>query len=117
MEILSTFVEKVLDFTVVPVGRQMGYVLFYSSNIKGLKKEAEKLNAARKDMESKIDVARNNNEEIKEIVRVWMCEVEEITAKGQKFFEEESKVNTGCSLRSVAESIQFSVSHGLLNIA
>ena len=110
MEILSTFVEKVWDFTVVPVGRQLGYVVFYSSNIRELKKDVEKLDAARKDMESKVDAARRNNKEIKETVKHWMREVDEITAKGQKFLEKESHANTGCSLRSVAESVQFSVS-------
>ena len=82
-------------------------MLSYSDNIKGLKKEAEKLDAARTDIQRKVDAARNNNEEIQKTVQLWMRDVDEITAKKEKLFEKESQASAGCSLRSVAKSIQL----------
>ena len=60
MDFLNTFVGKVLDFTLVPVGRHFGYVLFYGSNIKELEKEAKELKPAREDVERLVCTARNN---------------------------------------------------------
>ena len=97
MEFLVALVGEVVKFTVKPVGRQFGYVLFYRSNIRRLQESVESLRNTRKDVDVWVLSARSNNEEITYRMKEWMDKVDEITKQVERFCEEGSQANTGRS--------------------
>uniref|UniRef100_A0A2N9J2K6 Uncharacterized protein n=1 Tax=Fagus sylvatica TaxID=28930 RepID=A0A2N9J2K6_FAGSY len=100
MEIVTTpfqvIFEKIVDYTIGVVARQMGYLICYRSNVDNLKTEVSELKDARKSVDDKVKAARNNVEEIEANVLRWLTSVEEITTEVQKFFEEEGQTKLKC---------------------
>jgi hypothetical protein len=68
MEIVTTpfqvIFEKIVDYTIGVVARQMGYLICYRSNVDNLKTEVNELKDARQSVDDKVKAARNNVEEI-----------------------------------------------------
>ncbi|KAI4357315.1 hypothetical protein L6164_001272 [Bauhinia variegata] len=100
MEFLSLAVGKLLDSTVAPLARQMGYMISYSSNVKELKKEAEALRHTREHVQHRVDAALRNGEMIEEDVRKWLEEVDDIALKAHELNNDERHAKTGWSSRS-----------------
>ncbi|KAI4313429.1 hypothetical protein L6164_026412 [Bauhinia variegata] len=100
MESLSLVIEKLLDYTVAPITRQVGYVLFYPSNVKELKEAAEALHGTRERVQHEVDAAVRNGELIEGDVKKWLEEVDEITLKFYGLNNDERHAKTGCSARS-----------------
>uniref|UniRef100_A0A2N9HUN1 NB-ARC domain-containing protein n=1 Tax=Fagus sylvatica TaxID=28930 RepID=A0A2N9HUN1_FAGSY len=100
MEIVTTpfqvIFEKIVDYTIGVVARQMGYLICYRSNVDNLKTEVNELKDARQSVDDKVKAARNNVEEIEANVLRWLTSVEEITTEVQKFFEEEGQTKLKC---------------------
>jgi Leucine-rich repeat (LRR) protein len=89
MEILIAIAGKVVDYTARPVGRWLCYSFHYSSNIESMKKQLEKLRAARDRMQHSVDAAIRNGEEIQDDVKNWLKEADEIIEFDMKDFEGE----------------------------
>uniref|UniRef100_A0A2N9H8P4 NB-ARC domain-containing protein n=1 Tax=Fagus sylvatica TaxID=28930 RepID=A0A2N9H8P4_FAGSY len=100
MEIVTTpfqvIFEKIVDYTIGVVARQMGYLICYRSNVDNLKTQVNELKDARQSVEDKVKVATNNVEEIEANVLKWLTCVEEITTEVHKFFEEEGQAKLKC---------------------
>ncbi|XP_030959735.1 probable disease resistance protein At4g27220 [Quercus lobata] len=100
MEILTAsfqvIFEKIVDYTIGAVGRQMGYLICYKKNVDNLRSEVVDLKVAKNSVQQKVEAAQKNVEEIEDEVQGWLTSVEEITIKAQKFFEEEGQVKLKC---------------------
>ncbi|XP_050277819.1 disease resistance protein At4g27190-like [Quercus robur] len=100
MEILTAsfqvIFERIVDYTIGAVGRQMGYLICYKKNVDNLRSEVVDLKVAKNAVQQKVDAAQKNVEEIEVEVQGWLTSVEEITVKAQKFFEEEGQVKLKC---------------------
>uniref|UniRef100_A0A2N9I207 Uncharacterized protein n=1 Tax=Fagus sylvatica TaxID=28930 RepID=A0A2N9I207_FAGSY len=100
MEIVTTpfqvIFEKIVDYTIGVVARQMGYLICYRSNVDNLKTQVNELKDARQSVEDKVKAATNNVEEIEANVLKWLTCVEEITTEVHKFFEEEGQAKLKC---------------------
>ena len=100
MEIVTTpfqvIFEKIVDYTIGVVARQMGYLICYRTNVDNLKTDVNELKDARQSVDDKVKAARNNVEEIEANVSRWLTSVEEITTEVHKFFEEEGQTKLKC---------------------
>nr|TKS14867.1 putative disease resistance protein [Populus alba] len=90
MEILISIVAKVAELLVVPIKRQIGYVLDCNTNIQNLKNEVEKLTDAKTRMIHSIEEARRNGEEIEAEVLNWLGSVDGVIEGGGGVVGDES---------------------------
>ncbi|KAI4356280.1 hypothetical protein L6164_000313 [Bauhinia variegata] len=101
MEFLAVAVDKLWNYTVVPVARQVGYVIFYHSNVNELRMEVAQLQLARERVQHKIETAENNGERIEGDVLDWMKQVDEMVPKADDLSNDERHASTACSGRSI----------------
>ncbi|XP_073265336.1 uncharacterized protein [Populus alba] len=90
MEVLISIVAKVAELLVVPIKRQIGYVLDCNTNIQNLKNEVEKLTDAKTRVIHSIEEARRNGEEIEAEVLNWMRSVDGVIEGGGGVVGDES---------------------------
>ncbi|XP_034926484.1 probable disease resistance protein At4g27220 [Populus alba] len=90
MEILISIVAKVAELLVVPIKRQIGYVLDCNTNIQNLKNEVEKLTDAKTRVIHSIEEARRNGEEIEAEVLNWLGSVDGVIEGGGGVVGDES---------------------------
>ncbi|KAJ7942931.1 Disease resistance protein [Quillaja saponaria] len=97
MEVVSAITVKLVEYAVLPIGRQLGYLFCYSSNVSNLTRKAKELQEAKESLEHSVDAARNNGEEIESSVLSWLREVNEISGKVEKFQGDAGQARTGCT--------------------
>ncbi|KAJ7942921.1 Disease resistance protein [Quillaja saponaria] len=85
MEVAITIVAKVAEYTISPIGRQLGYLFCYKSNLNELSKKFEKLEEVKESVQHLVDAARNNGEEIERGVLNWLRTVNEISEEVKDF--------------------------------
>ncbi|KAI4313402.1 hypothetical protein L6164_026387 [Bauhinia variegata] len=100
MECLTMVGEKILEYTLDPMARQVGYLIFYNSNVKELKEKAETLQHARESVQQRVDAAYRNGDEIYNGVRTWLEKVDEMAIKVEGHIQDDHHKKTGCSSRS-----------------
>ncbi|KAI4354244.1 hypothetical protein L6164_003130 [Bauhinia variegata] len=91
MEIVSKIVEKLLDYTLIPVTRLVGYVISYTDNVSELKKQAKRLLGERETLQHRVDATRRNVEVIENRVKDWLCEVMENASKAKILLDDYDK--------------------------
>ncbi|KAF8038991.1 hypothetical protein BT93_B1516 [Corymbia citriodora subsp. variegata] len=64
--------SKLGEYLIAPIGRQLGYVLFYKSYIKDLKNEVKELETARQRVQRAVDEAKCNRKPIQTDVEDWL---------------------------------------------
>ncbi|XP_028122174.1 disease resistance protein SUMM2-like [Camellia sinensis] len=89
-------VMKIGECLVAPVGRQFGYLIFYDRNIENLRKQIQKLQDKRSDIQGEVDAAKSRSDSIKTTVSRWLTQVDELSNDANKFFEDEVIPNKGC---------------------
>ncbi|KAL7194739.1 hypothetical protein ACSBR1_035051 [Camellia fascicularis] len=89
-------VMKIGECLVAPVGRQFGYLIFYDRNIENLRKQVQKLQDKRSDIQGEVDAAKSRSDSIKTTVSRWLTQVDELSNDANKFFEDEVIPNKGC---------------------
>ncbi|KAF7808367.1 putative disease resistance protein [Senna tora] len=100
MELLGGLAGKVVELTVEPIGRQLGYLISYQSNVKKLKDEFKELQNDKEAVQHLVDQAQRQGEDIEVKVQDWFTKVNEITELVDKFYGEEAHANTNCSFKS-----------------
>ncbi|KAM4110288.1 hypothetical protein ACB094_03G183700 [Castanea mollissima] len=95
-EIVKVVVEKIADYTITAVGRQMGYLIRYKKNVVNLSNEVDELNDARDGVQRKVQAASDNVEEIEANVQRWLTRVQEINTEVQEFLEDEGQAKLKC---------------------
>ncbi|KAI4313408.1 hypothetical protein L6164_026392 [Bauhinia variegata] len=92
--------EKILEYTLDPMARQVGYLIFYNSNVKELKEKAESLQHAKESVQQRLDAAYRNGDEIYSGIRMWLEKVDEMAMKVEGYIQDDHHKKTGCSSRS-----------------
>ncbi|RHN79198.1 putative P-loop containing nucleoside triphosphate hydrolase, leucine-rich repeat domain, L [Medicago truncatula] len=100
MEILISVVAKIAEYTVVPIGRQASYLIFYKDNFKVLKDHVEDLEAARDVMIHSVERERGNGKEIEKNVLNWLEKVNEVIEKANCLQNDPRRFNVRCSASS-----------------
>ncbi|KAJ6918356.1 disease resistance protein [Populus alba x Populus x berolinensis] len=90
MEIVISIVAKVAELLVVPIKRQIGYVIDCNTNIQNLKNEVEKLTDAKTRVIHSIEEAKSKGEEIEVDVENWLGRVDGVIEGGGGVVGDES---------------------------
>ena len=80
---------KIFEYTVAPVGRQMGYLFCYTSNVEKLKSQAQELEKKKESLQHRVDEARRNGEEIETGVQDWMSGADRMLEEAETFLKDE----------------------------
>ncbi|VVA27750.1 PREDICTED: disease resistance [Prunus dulcis] len=96
MEILSGIISKVIEYTVEPVGRQVGYLINYKSNLVSLRSQLKNLNAAKDRMKHRVDEVERNGKGVETDVQNWRTEADEITREAENILGDECQAKTKC---------------------
>ncbi|WJX10991.1 hypothetical protein P8452_01654 [Trifolium repens] len=97
MDILVSVVEKLADYTVVPIGRQAGYLIFYKGNFKILATHVVDLEAERERLVHSIEEERGNGKEIERDVMIWLERVNEVIERANQLDKDPRRANVRCS--------------------
>ena len=99
MAIGTSIVSKIGEYTVAPVGRQLGYLIFYGSNVNDLRSQILDLEATKASLQHTIDQATRRGEEIRETVINWLVEANNISERGDRLLndDEGQLAKTRCS--------------------
>ncbi|XP_038890206.1 disease resistance protein At4g27190-like isoform X2 [Benincasa hispida] len=101
MEILISVVAKIVECTVEPVVRELGYVCFIRGNFQKLKSRVERLKDTRESVQRRVHNARRNAEDIKPVVEKWLSEVDDIIGKSEAILVNEGRHGRLCSTNLV----------------
>ncbi|KAJ7950937.1 Disease resistance protein [Quillaja saponaria] len=98
MELVVAIAAKAAEYTVAPIGRQLGYMIFLKSNTDNLKTKVQLVVETRERVQHRIDAARMNGEEIEFDVQNWLSQVDEMVKAANKFYQKDYYSTTGCSI-------------------
>ncbi|KAM3288737.1 hypothetical protein P3S67_022167 [Capsicum chacoense] len=96
MEFLSTIVDKVAEYLILPVARQIGYLFSYSCNIRSLENESEKLENIRSGVQQRKDAEWRNLQVMPPHVEEWLTSVDETIADVAVLLGRRVEVERGC---------------------
>ncbi|XP_060668237.1 disease resistance protein At4g27190-like [Ziziphus jujuba] len=91
--VIAPIVEKIVEYTVAPIGRQIGYVFSYGSNMENLDSKIDELEYKKDRLQQSVDEAKNNGHEIYPAVQEWL---DSVTKEARNFRRDECRANTRC---------------------
>ncbi|GAU51645.1 hypothetical protein TSUD_414670 [Trifolium subterraneum] len=97
MEFLSSIVGTVAGFTVVPIGRQASYLIFYKGNFSMLAVHIKDLEAAKERITHSVEQEKRNGKNIESDVVNWLEEVDEVIKKANLLQNDPRRANARCS--------------------
>ncbi|KAG6646104.1 uncharacterized protein LOC122319131 isoform X2 [Carya illinoinensis] len=95
--ICISFVEKIVEYTVAPIGRRLFYSCQYNSNKEKLNYKEGELRDAKDRVQSSVNVARRNSEQIHRVVIRWLEDVAIIELAISRLRESEEEASMRCS--------------------
>nr|XP_004299759.2 PREDICTED: disease resistance protein At4g27190-like isoform X2 [Fragaria vesca subsp. vesca] len=96
IDIGTVIVGKLVELTVTPVGRQVGYLIYYNRNVKKLENQLNNLVAVSQDVERKVGEEKRNSREVEVHVNNWLTDVKKITGEANVILNEEHKEKMKC---------------------
>ncbi|GAU50692.1 hypothetical protein TSUD_410480 [Trifolium subterraneum] len=97
MEILTSIIGKVVDYIVVPIGRQASYLIFYKGNFKMLADDVKDLQAARERVVHSVEEESGNGKEIEKDVKNWLEKVDELIETANQLQQDPRRADVRCS--------------------
>ncbi|XP_028794526.1 probable disease resistance protein At4g27220 [Neltuma alba] len=96
MEVLNSIVGKIAELTLIPIGRQVEYLLLYKENLKELKDKIEELNTRKVRIEHNVEAERRNGREIEADVKSWRKRVDKTLEEAEKLCEDGPHASVRC---------------------
>ncbi|XP_059302416.1 uncharacterized protein LOC132054423 [Lycium ferocissimum] len=96
LEIVGLVIELVVNHIVKPIGRKLGYLIFYRSNIQNLKNEVEKLDHIRADVERPKEEDERNLRSVRAVTEGWLRETNDIIKKTNTILPSEADIGKRC---------------------
>ena len=96
VDIVISVVAKVAEYLVAPVGRQLGYLFCYNSNLAELQDQVEKLDDKRRSLHRSVNEAEMQGNGIEEAVQKWLKRADGISQEVEKFIEDEKNAKKRC---------------------
>ena len=96
VEIVISVVAKVAEYLVAPVGRQLGYLFCYNSNLAELEDQVEKLDDKRRRLHRSVNEAEMQGNGIEDDVQKWLKRADGISQEVEKFIEDEKNAKKRC---------------------
>ncbi|XP_022999581.1 probable disease resistance protein At4g27220 [Cucurbita maxima] len=106
MDIVISVVAKVGECMVKPIGRQMGYLIFYQSYVTDLEYQLSVLENTRRRVQHKVDEARRNAEDILVDVQEWLIKVDKVDKEIKIFLLDGNQSGNKCCSGSCFFSFQ-----------
>ncbi|KAM7505216.1 hypothetical protein LguiB_004120 [Lonicera macranthoides] len=94
--IAFSFLGKISEYLVAPIGRQFGYVFRYNGNIKEMTRKVEELDAKSGGVKLLVAAGNNNLEVVGPDVELWLKNVDEKMKEANSILSEKEKVGKGC---------------------
>ncbi|RXH90646.1 hypothetical protein DVH24_035410 [Malus domestica] len=100
MEILNAIIPTIIDYTVTPVARQVGYIIFYKSNLEDLKSKLENFDSVKQRMKHEVDeVGRKVDQKVEADVQKWQSDAEKTTLEAKALLHDEGRAKTKCLIK------------------
>ncbi|KAL5563809.1 hypothetical protein UlMin_033556 [Ulmus minor] len=74
--VVSSVVEKILEYPIRLIGRHLGYLIYYRANQKNLTNQVTELDNKKSSIERRAHEAQRNNEELEKCVTDWISKAE-----------------------------------------
>ncbi|XP_039162924.1 putative disease resistance protein At5g05400 [Eucalyptus grandis] len=94
--VASNLMSKLGEYLFAPIGRQFEYVLCYKSSVQDLKNGVEKLENARKRVQSSVDEAMYDGKPIHDDIKKWLDRVENKTNEAQNLLKQGESAKNAC---------------------
>ncbi|PHT26970.1 hypothetical protein CQW23_33426 [Capsicum baccatum] len=96
MEIVIAILSPVAEHLILPVARQIGYLIYYRRNITSLENENRKLEGIRSGVQHRKDATKRNSECLPPHVENWITSVDGTTAEVKVVLGRRVEVERGC---------------------
>ncbi|KAK2633262.1 hypothetical protein EUGRSUZ_L00066, partial [Eucalyptus grandis] len=94
--VASNLVSKLGEYLFAPIGCQFRYVLCYKSYVQDLEYEVEKLDNARKRVQSSVDEAMYDGKSIHTDIKKWLDSVENKAKEAQNLLKQGESAKNAC---------------------
>ena len=95
-EIVSAVAEKVSEYLVAPIGRQLSYLFCYRSHLDDLNKKVQELGHVKDGLQITVDEAKRRGDDIRRSVGDWLDRADMKTREAETFMEYEKKRTKSC---------------------
>ncbi|KAM5572907.1 hypothetical protein ABKV19_012788 [Rosa sericea] len=89
-------IAAIAEFTVEPIGRQVGYLAHYKSNHQKLQTKLKELIAVRDGVQHKVDQVERGGKRIEATVLNWKTDVDAIITEAEEFLRDGRHAQTEC---------------------
>ncbi|KAL6285140.1 hypothetical protein ACE6H2_009530 [Prunus campanulata] len=96
MEILTGIISKIIEYTVEPVGRQVGYLIHYKRNFENLRSQSENLDAAKDRITQTVNEEERKGKIVHNDVQKWLAKAAEMIQEANKLLGDEGQAETKC---------------------
>ncbi|KAL4300978.1 hypothetical protein HN51_052376 [Arachis hypogaea] len=97
MDILISVAAKIAEYTVAPIGRQVGYLIFYKAKFKELRDCVSDLEYKRDEIKQRVEKERRNGKTTSDVVQNWLKNVDEAIGDVTQLQNDPRHEKAGCS--------------------
>ncbi|GFY84688.1 hypothetical protein Acr_03g0014620 [Actinidia rufa] len=87
---------KIGEYLIVPIGRQLGYLIYYKRNLESLRNEVKKVEERRGAMQHSVDDAKRNGDLIRPDVEGWFTRVDGHNKVAESILENDTEAKKRC---------------------
>ncbi|TQD88444.1 hypothetical protein C1H46_025968 [Malus baccata] len=97
MEILTAIIPTIIDYTIRPVARQVGYIISYKSNLEDLRSKLDDFDTVIQEMNHEVDeVGRKVNQKVKADVQKWLSDAKNTNGEAEALLHDQGRAKTKC---------------------
>ncbi|XP_050228112.1 disease resistance protein At4g27190-like [Mercurialis annua] len=97
MSVATSVATDIAKSVIAPIGRQIGYIIYYSRNVNNLRVELQKLvDKKTTEVDPRVDNAARNLENVAASVTNWQKAVNDVNGAATDFLDDEVKRNNKC---------------------
>ncbi|XP_057489461.1 probable disease resistance protein At5g63020 [Actinidia eriantha] len=87
---------KIVEYLIDPIGRQLGYLMYYKRNLESLRNAVKKVDERRDAMQLSVDAAKRNGELIGPDVEGWFTRVDGHNKVAESILENDTEAKESC---------------------
>ncbi|XP_040998306.1 probable disease resistance protein At4g27220 isoform X3 [Juglans microcarpa x Juglans regia] len=93
---MENIISLIVEYSVGPIGKQFGYLVFYKSSIVTLEEKFQRVLEKKEAVQQSVNGAQWNQEVVASEVKTWLTNVDKKIEEIQKFLGEDVKANRMC---------------------
>ncbi|RYR73169.1 hypothetical protein Ahy_A02g007504 [Arachis hypogaea] len=97
MDILIAVAAKIAEYTVAPIGRQVGYLIFHKAKFKELRDRVSDLEYKRDEIKQRVEEERRNGKTTFDVVQNWLKNVDDAIGEATQLQNDPRRAKAGCS--------------------